>query len=137
MVSYAKQGSQYNQYKQQNAMTASPGELTLMLYDGCIKHLKLSKMHIEGKDLIKANESSQRAQEIIIELMRTVDTQYEIGKQLIQLYGFMLDTMIKANLKKDPLALDPALELLAELRDTWQQAVRLNRKQVFGDGSSI
>ena len=41
----------YNQYKQLSIMTASPGDLTLMLYDGCIKQMKLAKKYINEKNM--------------------------------------------------------------------------------------
>lgn len=130
MVAYANAGNQYNQYRQQSAMTASPGELTLMLYDGCIKDLKLSKMYIEEKDYFKSNENSKKAQAILDELIRTLDMQYPISEQLMRLYDFILHLVIDSNIKKDPEPLDSALELLVELRDAWQQAVRLNRQRM-------
>jgi flagellar protein FliS len=132
MVAYSAAG---NQYKQQSAMTASPGELTLMLYDGCIKDLKLAKMHIGTKDYNKSNDVLQKAQAIICELMRSLDMRYDLSKQLMQLYDFLLDTLVWANVKKDTTKIDDALDLVTELRDTWQQAVRLNRQQTMVPGS--
>ncbi len=137
MVAYSTPGNQYNQYKQQSAMTASPGELTLMLYDGCVKNLKLARTYIEDKDLAKSNEASQKAQAIIAELMRTLDTRYEVGKQLLALYDFLLDLIVRSNVQKSTKLIDQALEFATGLRDTWQQAVRINRQHVFGKGSSI
>jgi flagellar protein FliS len=129
MVAYSAAG---NQYKQQSAMTASPGELTLMLYDGCVKNLRLSKMHIEAKDFIKANEDLQKTQNIICELMRSLDMTYDISKQLIQLYDFLIDTIVWANVKKDISKIDEALDLITELRDSWQQAILIHRRQSVG-----
>lgn len=137
MVAYANVGSQYDQYKQQSAMTASPGELTLMLYDGCIKNLKLFKMYVEQKDYVKANESSQKAQAIVLELIRSLDMKYEISKQLSQVYDFIHDRIVKSNVKKDIENADVALDMISEMRDTWQQAVRLNRQQVFGKDNAV
>lgn len=137
MVAYTTQNSQYNQYKQQSAMTAAPGELTLMLYEGCVKDLKLAKIKIEEKDFVKANEYSQKAQAILFELMRTLDTRYEVGKQLLSLYEFILDLVVQSNVKKDTVRLDQALEFVTEIRDTWKQAVKLNRQQVFGKGNTV
>lgn len=129
MVAYSSAG---NQYKQQSAMTASPGELTLMLYDGCIKNLRLAKMHIEAKDYMKTNEVLQKAQSIICELMRSLDMSYDLSKQLIQLYDYIIDALVRANVKKDTAKIDEALEFLTELRDTWHQAVLINRRQSVG-----
>ena len=137
MVVYATQANHYDQYRQQSAMTASPGELTLMLYDGCVKDLNLAKAYMKEKEFSKSNEASQKAQAIIAELMRTLDTRFELGKQLGSLYDFILDTIVRSNIKKDPDLVDQALGFVTELRDTWQQAVRLNRRQVFSKGSAV
>lgn len=131
MVAYANAG---NQYKQQSAMTASPGELTLMLYDGCIKDLKLARIQIEADDFIKSNESLQKAQAILAELMRSLDMRYDIAKQLMSLYDFILETVVWANVKKDIQKIDEALALVTDIRDTWQQAVRINRQQTSSGG---
>ena len=131
MLAYSAAG---NQYKQQSAMTASPGELTLMLYDGCIKDLKLAKIHIEAKDYAKTNDVLQKAQAIIAELMRSLDMRYELSKQMMQLYDFIIDTLVWANMKKDTGKVDEALVLVSDLRDTWQQAVRLHRQQTGAPG---
>ncbi|MCL2003902.1 MAG: flagellar export chaperone FliS [Oscillospiraceae bacterium] len=126
MVAYSAAG---NQYRQQSAMTASPGELTLMLYDGCIRNLKRSKLYIETKDFLKANDMLQKAQGIICELMRSLDMNYPISKQLMQLYDFLMDALVWANVKKDTDKIDEAVGLITELRDTWQQAVLIHRRQ--------
>jgi len=126
MFAYSAAG---NQYKQQSAMTASPGELTLMLYDGCVKNLKLNKMHIESGDYVAANVVSQKAQNILAELARSLDMRYDISNQLQPLYDFMLNELIASNLKKDVEKVEFVLEMVTELRDTWRQAVRINRQQ--------
>ncbi len=137
MAVYANPHTKANVYRQQNAMTASPGELTLMLFDGCIKDVKLMRMFIEEENIQKANEASLKAQAIITELMRSLNMQYEVSNSLYPLYEFMLNELISANIQKKNLKTDVVLELLTELRDTWQQAVRINRQQVMGTGSSI
>ncbi|MDR1693162.1 MAG: flagellar export chaperone FliS [Oscillospiraceae bacterium] len=128
-MAYANAG---DLYRQQSAMTASPGELTLMLFDGCIKNLKLAKIHINGKDYAKTNETLQKAQAIIAELIHSLDMRYDIAKQLIQLYTFILDTVVQANVKKDLQKTDDALGLMEDLRGTWKQAIRINRAKQSG-----
>ncbi|MDR0380724.1 MAG: flagellar export chaperone FliS [Oscillospiraceae bacterium] len=137
MAAYANQRTKANLYRQQHAMTAGPGELTLMLYDGCIKNIKQVQLHLQNRDIEKANETSLKAQAILSELMRTLDMQYEISQGLYQLYEYMLSELVAANVKKDAGQTDAVLELLGELRDTWQQAIRLNRQQMMGTGGSI
>ncbi|MDR0310680.1 MAG: flagellar export chaperone FliS [Acidobacteriota bacterium] len=137
LASYANAGTQYNQYRQQSAMTAAPGELTLMLYDGCIKDLKLARMYIEEKDLHLANENSKKAQAILDELMRTLDMQYPIAAQMMNLYEFIFGLVVQSNVKKDVGMIDTALELIIELRDAWQQAIRLNRQRAGAAASQV
>lgn len=128
-TSHQPQAAQYGRYQQQSAMTASPGELTLMLYDGCVKFLKQSRLYMEEHNLEKASNASIRAQDIISELMATLDMRYEISNNLYSLYDFILRMVVQSNIKKDPLLLEEPINMMSELRDTWQQAVRLNRQQ--------
>ncbi|MDR1158467.1 MAG: flagellar export chaperone FliS [Oscillospiraceae bacterium] len=137
MAAYANQQTKANLYRQQHAMTAGPGELTLMLYDGCLKNIKRMQLHLRDRDVEKANEASLKAQAILSELMRTLDMQYEVSQGLYPLYEYMLRELVTANVKKDIGQTDVVLELLGDLRDTWQQAVRLNRQQMMGTGGSI
>ena len=55
-----------NQYKQNVVFTATPEELTLMLYDGSIKFMNIAKYSIENDDIQRAHEALIRAQDIII-----------------------------------------------------------------------
>ena len=137
MVAYANPGSCNNSYRQQTAKTASPGELTLMLYDGCIKFLKLAKLHIEESNIDKAHDSSIKAQNIIHEFMTTLDMQYDVSKQLMSLYQFMLEEIKAANIAKETVRLLPVIDLLTELRNTWQQAVKINRQQQSGGAAPM
>ena len=127
--------AQYGRYQQQSAMTASPGELTLMLYEGCVKFLKQSRLHMEEHHFDKASNSSIRAQDIISELMATLDMSYEISENLYNLYDFILRQIIQSNIKKDVSLLEEPINMMSELRDAWQQAVKLNRQQNSGMGA--
>lgn len=114
-------------------MTASPGELILMLYDGAIKFIKQAKMHIENRDIEKAHGAILRAQDIVAELMADLNLDYEISHQLASLYDFINYCLVQANIKKDKNLLDQCLELLVELRETWAEAVKQYRRQEYAD----
>lgn len=122
----------YQQYQQNSIMTASPEELTLMLYNGAIKFVNLAKHHIENKDIEKANEAIIRAQDIINELNDTLDMSYDISNNLRSLYTFIIDKLIDANIRKDTSYLDEILPILEELRDTWKEAMKEARKIKYG-----
>ncbi|MBU5676695.1 flagellar export chaperone FliS [Alkaliphilus sp. MSJ-5] len=117
----------YSQYKQNSIMTASPQELTLMLYNGALKFIGMSKIYIEQKDIPKANESIMRAQDIIQELNITLNMDYEISTGLRSLYIYILDKLVDANISKDIKHLDEAAEMVTELRDTWKESMIISK----------
>ena len=113
-----------NAYKQQQIMTASPEELTLMLYNGAIRFVTESIQAIEQKNLEKAHNANIRAQNIVQELMITTDTSYEISKNWLLLDEYILHCLIQGNINKDTEQLEQAKKLLTEFRDTWVQAMK-------------
>lgn len=115
----------YNQYKENSVLTASPQELTLMLYNGALKFINQGKISIERKNIEGANEAIKRAQDIITELNFTLDMSYEISKSLRPLYFYINERLLEANIQKDVAYLDEAYNMVAELRDTWKEAMRL------------
>src|SRR5690606_33273857 len=117
----------YSQYKQNSIMTASPQELTLMLYNGALKFIGQAKIYIEQKNVPKANDSILRTQAIIKELNITLNMDYEVSKGLRSLYTYILDKLVDANISKDIKHLDEAAEMVTELRDTWKEAMRLSK----------
>lgn len=118
-----------NVYKTQQIMTASPQELTLMLYNGAIRFVAESMQAIEKKDIPRAHEANMRAQNIVREFMNTLDMQYEVSEGLYKLYDYLEYRLIQANIKKDTAQLEEAKNMLTELRDTWYQAMKLARGQ--------
>lgn len=120
---YGNSSNAYAAYQQNNVMTASKGKLLLMLYDGAIKFLKFSKVSIDEKDLGKANNYIVRAQDIVTELMVTLNMDIEISKNLFAIYDYMKYRLIQANIKKDKEMIDEVLNMLSELRDTWVQVI--------------
>lgn len=120
-----------NQYKQNAVFTATPEELTLMLYDGGIKFMNIAKYSIENNDIQRAHEALIRAQDIIIELNSSLNMEYEISTNFRRLYGFILDKLIDANIQKKIEPIDESLEILVEMRDTWKEAMQQVKKKVY------
>lgn len=120
-----------NQYKQNTVFSATPEELTLMLYDGVIKFMNIGKHHIENKNISRAHEALIRAQDIIIELNASLDMEYEVSENLRALYDFILNKLIDANIQKDINLIDEALDLVTDMRDTWKEAMGQVKKQVY------
>ncbi len=119
----------YDTYKQNSIFTASPEELTLMLYNGLIKFIMLAQKAIEDKDIQKAHESIIRAEDILMEFKATLDMQYELSHGLALLYDYMLDRLFDANIKKDTKVLAEVLHFAKDLRDTWAQAMKIAKTQ--------
>lgn len=117
-----------NQYKQNTVFTATPEELTLMLYDGAIKFINIAKLNIEKGDVVKAHEAIIRAEDIVIELNASLNMDYEVSKNLRSIYDFVMEKLVDGNIKKDVKPLDEALELLTDLRDTWKEAIKEVKK---------
>lgn len=114
-------------YKNQQIMTASPAELTLMLYNGAIRFTSDSMLALEAGDINRCHNSNLRAQAIVREFMLTLDMQYEISTNWAALYEYINFRLIQANVQKDRQMLAEARELLTELRDVWHQAMKAVR----------
>lgn len=121
----------FDQYKQNTVFTATPEELTLMLYDGAIKFINIGKICIQNGEVQKAHEAIIRTQDIITELISSLDMKYEISKNLKDLYDFMMNRLIDANIRKSLQPLDEVLGLMTELRDTWKEAVKEVKKSRY------
>lgn len=119
----------YQQYQQNSIMTAPPEELILMLYNGAIKFLKQSKIYLEEKQFDKAHNNIIRSEDIIRELMCSLDMQYEISGNLFQLYDFMYNWLVQANINKtnpDGVAkVNDVIGMLEDLRDTWVETIKI------------
>lgn len=114
-------------YKNQQIMTASPQELTLMLYNGAIRFTSESIIALENNDLNKSHTANLRAQDIVREFIYTLDMQYEISQNWAALYEYINYRLTQANIKKDKEMLVEARGLLTELRDAWHQAMKAVR----------
>ncbi|RYL93650.1 flagellar export chaperone FliS [Sporolactobacillus sp. THM19-2] len=120
--------SAYKAYQQNSVLTATPGELTLMLYDGCIKFIRQAKLAMNKNDIEKKNVNLQKAQAIIHELMVTLDQKQPVAKSMMQLYDYIYRRMIEANLKNDLEILDEVEGLVTDFRDTWKQVIAITQK---------
>lgn len=115
------------QYQQSSVFTATPEELTLMLYNGCIKAIRFAEISVDEKNYEKANYYICKAEAIIRELRNTLDMKYEISENLYNLYTYFLNRLIEANVKKDNTILEEVLHFVEEIRDTWSQAMKQAR----------
>lgn len=115
----------YQTYQQNSVMTASPQELTLMLYNGCLKFMKLAKRAMAENKFEEKNTNLMKAQAIIQEMQITLNREIEVADGMSQLYEYIYNRLIEANMKNDTAILEEAESHVAELRDTWKQAMAL------------
>ncbi|MBM0066115.1 flagellar export chaperone FliS [Alkalicoccobacillus gibsonii] len=121
-------------YKQNALNTASPGELTLMLYNGCLKFIHQADKAMVENDVERRNMYLTKAQNIIRELMVTLKAEDEVGKNMNRMYEFILSKLIDANVKNDQQALKDAEGFVIEFRDTWKQVIQIDRQKRHGSG---
>lgn len=116
-----------NAYKNNAINTASPAELTLMLYEGAIKFCNIALGAMEKNDIMKTSENIIKAEKIIMEFRGTLDFKYPVAKDFELVYDYIYRRLVEANVKKDPDILTDALKYIREMRDTWKEVMRMNR----------
>lgn len=111
-------------YQQNQIQTQPPEKLVTMLYDGATRFISQAVRAVEQKDFEKTNYYLGRAEDILTELMVTLDREAggEIAENLYNLYDFMYRWLVQANVKKDPAMMRQVERLIKELRDTWEEA---------------
>ena len=111
-------------YQNNKIKTASPAELTLMLYEGAIKFCNIAMSAMEEKDIEKSNQNIIKAEKIISYLRMTLDFNYPVAKDFDSIYEYIYDMLVKANIKKDSTMLEESLEQLRGMRDTWKEVMK-------------
>lgn len=113
----------YQKYQQNSIMSAPPEELTLMLYNGGVRFIRLGIQDIQAGDTKKSHQSLVRAQEIYKHLQDTLNMEIDISRELYRLYEYIIGQLVSANIKKDASILQEVLNLAEKLRDTWKEAM--------------
>lgn len=121
----------YAAYETNSVTTASPGELTLMLYNGCLKFINKAKDAIEENNFELKNTNIQKAQNIISELMVTLNMDIPVSKHMMQMYDYINRRLIDANIKNSIEILEEVESFVTEFRDTWKEVILINRKARF------
>ena len=114
----------YGQYNNSKILTASPAELTLMLYEGAIKFCNVAITAVENKDIEKAHIHIQKTEKIIDYLRQTLDMKYPVAEDFERVYSYIGRRLIEANVKKDKEILEEVNGHLRSLRDTWKEVMK-------------
>lgn len=110
-------------YQDAKILTATPAELTLMLYEGAIKFCNIAIMAIEKGDMENSNKNIIKAEKIILELKATLNSNISTSKDFNNVYDYVYGRLIEANIKKDKEVLDEVLWHLRMMRDTWKEVM--------------
>ena len=110
-------------YRQQSILTATPGQLVVMLYDGCLRFLHQGAHAMREGNIAEAGARLSRAEAIIEELLSTLDLEQGgvIASRLQGIYVFCNRHLLEARSQRDPEMIDKIAELLGELRESWAQ----------------
>ena len=119
----------YAQYNNSKILTASPAELTLMLYDGAIKFCNIAIMGIEQNDISKAHTNIRKVERIVEEFRSTLDRKYAVAEDFDRVYVYLLQRLLEANIKKDKEILEEVNTHLRSMRDNWKEVMRLNKEK--------
>lgn len=118
----------FAEYTNNKIMTASPAEITLMLYEGAIKFCNIAIIAIENGEIEKAHVNIKKTQRIIEEFQNTLDRQYKVAEDFDRIYVYLLRRLLEANIKKDKEILEEVNMHLRSVRDTWKEVMRRNRQ---------
>ena len=121
--------SAYAQYNNSKVLTASPAELTLMLYDGAIKFCNIAELSVEKNDIPRAHENIRKVQNIIGYLPSTLDMKYEVSKDFDNIYSYLERRLVEANVKKDKEILEEINTHLHSIRDNWKEVMKAGAKK--------
>lgn len=114
----------YAAYANNKVMTASPAELTLMLYDGAIKFCNIAIRAIEEGDVEKAHNNIVKVENIIDEFRATLNHKYAVAEDFENVYVYLRERLSLANMKKDKEILAEVLKHLRTMRDTWKEVMK-------------
>jgi len=114
-------------YRRQDVLTASSADLIVMLYDALKKNIILGRRGIEKRDIMAAHRHLMKAQDIVSELINSLDMNYQISEELLTMYEFILRQLQDANIHKDAEPLAPVVEMVDSIRGAWKEVCSINK----------
>jgi len=120
-------GNPYANYANTKIQTATPAQLTLMLYDGAIKFCNLAINAVEEGQIEAANTNIKKVEAIIAEFRATLNFKYPIAKDFDNVYEYLGRRLLEANLHKDKEILEEVLSHLRVMRETWTEVMKQSK----------
>lgn len=122
----------YNEYLRNKVMTATPGELTLMLYEGAVKFGNIAIKAIEDGEIESAHANIVKVQNIIDEFRRTLDFKYPVAQDFENVYRYLSQRLIEANIHKDREIMEEVVKHLRSMRDNWKEVMKKAAQEKAG-----
>lgn len=114
-------------YRKQAVLTASPGQLVLMLYDGILRFLAQAQEAFAEEESVRRIErihtSLEKANNILLELQSNLDLDRggDYAENLDRLYDYYQRRLVEANLRKHVQPVVEVESLVRQLRDAWAE----------------
>ncbi len=115
----------YGQYQRVQTETASPGQLVVLLYQGCIRYTQRGRIALEDGDIETARTCLLRAQDVVAELMSSLNLEAgDLAINLMRLYEYVHGRLVHANIRRDATAAAEVEHLVRSLLPAWEEAIR-------------
>ncbi len=113
-------------------------QVLLMMYDGAIGYLEKAVGYGKKGDLRQKNIYINKARDIIEEFNNSLDTESggEIARCLRSLYFFMDRHLSKAHWEEGDEGVNEVVQMLHNLRDSWQYAAE-SLKEPSGSSAAV
>jgi flagellar protein FliS len=109
-------------YQEQAILTATPGQLVVLLYDGIIRFLRQADAAMGEQAVAHSHDRINRAEAIIDELQATLDmSQGDVAQNLEGIYVFWKKLIWEIRLERDREKLERLVAMVANLREAWAQ----------------
>ena len=119
-------------YQETEILTADPGRLILLLYDGALAFLAQGKEKLRQRDYAAKGRLLMKAHAVVSELLACLDHEQggEIARRLKAIYLYMLKRITDADLHKQEEAIDEVRSHLASLREAWEGILLRDKARV-------
>jgi flagellar secretion chaperone FliS len=120
-MSYGKQAARY---RETEVLTATPGQLVVLLFDHLLASLRRARLAMVNGDFELQGEHLEKSRNVLTELLVTLDRERggEIALNLSALYSFLLGELVQVGVRADDARLDRVTRMVDELRGAFAEA---------------
>lgn len=113
------------QYAKTQVLTASPARLLVLLLRACRRNMAEARRHLENGDRKSAQDPINKASEIVYELCRTLDPQYDkaLCDNLADVYANVSARLLRAQTTHDASHIKEAESLFNPVADAFEDVI--------------